>query len=75
MSTLHEDKYTFMVICHLVLPRMTNVSDKSSRENQNTHFMVNKFFFLNHAIYEVMWKNMVEPDKPEMAIWCMCCAA
>jgi hypothetical protein len=76
MSILHEDKYTFIVISHLVLPRMRNVSDKISRGNQNTHFMFSNFFSPeNRAVYEVMWKNVVEPDKPEMTIWCMCFAA
>jgi len=64
MSTLHEDKYTFMVICHLVLPRMTNVSDKSSRENQNTHFMVNKFFFLKSCH---LWGNVEKYGRARQA--------
>ena len=29
------------------------------------------FFFENHAVYEIMWKNMVQPDKPHMTIWRM----
>ena len=34
-----------------------------------THFVVNKvFFFLNLAIYEIMWKNITQPDRPQMAI-------
>jgi len=38
---------------------MRNVSDKSCRENQNTHFMASKFFFFfeNHAVCEMMWKK------------------
>jgi hypothetical protein len=28
---------------------------KSSRENQNTHFMFSNFFFENHAICEIKW--------------------
>ena len=28
----------------------------------------NFFFFLNHAIYEIMWKNDVEPDMPKTTI-------
>ena len=39
-GTLHEDRYTFLIICRSVLLRMRNVSDKSCRENQNTHFML-----------------------------------
>jgi hypothetical protein len=27
------------------------------------------FFFENRAVYEIMWKNIAEPDKPQMIIW------
>jgi hypothetical protein len=23
------------------------------------------------GVYEIMWKNIVEPDRPQMAIWRM----
>jgi hypothetical protein len=36
---------------------MKNISDKSCTENQNTHFVFNNFFFLNRAVYEIMWKK------------------
>jgi hypothetical protein len=36
---------------------MRNVSDKSCRENQNTHFMFNNFFSENPVVYEIMWKE------------------
>ena len=45
MGTLHEEQYTFLIISRSVLLRMRNVSDRC-RENQNTHFMFNNFFFL-----------------------------
>jgi len=32
------------------------------------------FFFLNHAVCEVMWKNMVEPYRSQMTTWWMCIA-
>jgi len=48
-----------------------NVSDKSCTENQNTHFKLNNFFSENRAIYEIMWKNVVERGRPQMTIWCM----
>ena len=41
---LHEDQATFIIISCSVL-RMRNISDKSCRENQNTHFMFDTFFF------------------------------
>ena len=40
-GTLHEDQYTFLIISRSVLLRKRNVSDKSFRENQNTHVMLN----------------------------------
>ena len=42
--TLHEDRYTFVIISRSVLLRMRNVSDRSYRENQNTHFVFSDFF-------------------------------
>jgi hypothetical protein len=51
---------------------MRNVSDKSCRENQNTHFVFRNFFFFeNRAVYEIMWKNISEPDGPQTTTWCM----
>ena len=50
---------------------MRNVSDKSCRENQNTHFMFNNFIFENLAVYEVMWKNIVQPERKQMTLWHM----
>ena len=29
------------------------------------------FVFLNRAVYEIMWQNMVEPDRPQETIWGM----
>jgi hypothetical protein len=47
---------------------MRSVADKSRRENPNTHFMSNKDFSENLAVYEVKWKTMVEADRPQMVI-------
>ena len=43
-GTLHEDVSTFMTISRWILLRMRNVSNKSYRENQNTHFIFNNVF-------------------------------
>ena len=32
------------------------------------------FFFGNRSTYEIMWKNIVQPDRPQMTIWRMCIA-
>ena len=44
-------------------------SDKSCRETHPISYSVT--FFLNLAVYETMWKNIVEPGKPQMTIWRM----
>jgi len=33
--------------------------------------MFNKYLFENLAVYEIMWKNTVEPRRPQMTIWRM----
>ena len=56
-GTLLEDRYTFLIISRPVLLRMGNVSDKSCRENQNTHFMFsNMFFFFRKSC--CLWVNV-----------------
>jgi hypothetical protein len=71
-GTLHEGKYTILIISYSVLFRMRNVSDKSCRGNQNARFIFNNIHFSeNSAFYEIMWRNMVEPDRPQNTIWRM----
>ena len=43
---------------------MKNVLNKAVETK--THFMFNKFFSENRAVYEIMWKDMVEPDRPQI---------
>jgi hypothetical protein len=33
-----------------------------------THFIFSNFFSENFAAYEITWKDMVEPDWPQMTI-------
>jgi hypothetical protein len=68
-GTVHEDVCTFM-ISHRILLRVKVFSRQICRNNQNTHFM-----FTNsppppesRAVYEVMWKNTVQPDRPQMTM-------
>jgi hypothetical protein len=37
-------------------------------------FLVTFFFFGNRAVYEKMWKNIVEQGRPQVTIWRMRCA-
>jgi hypothetical protein len=33
--------------------------------------MFENIFFENLAVYEIMWKNIIKPDKTQMTIWRM----
>jgi hypothetical protein len=47
---------------------MRDVSDKCCRGIENTHLMFSNLFPQSCDIYEIMWKNMDQPDWPQMAI-------
>jgi hypothetical protein len=47
---------------------MRNFLQKLCRENQNAYFMFNNFFFENHAVYDISWKNVVETERLQMAV-------
>ena len=53
-----------MVLSRLILFSMKNVLNKAVETK--THFMFNNFFSENRAVYEIMWKDMVEPDMPQI---------
>jgi len=43
-------------------------------EKIETHILssVTLFFSLeNRAVYEIIWKNIVQPDRPPKVIWCV----
>ena len=63
-GTVHEDLYTFLIKFRSILHRVKNVSDKCCREHQNTYLYSITFF--NCAVYEIMWKNIVEPEGSRM---------
>ena len=68
-GTLHAALCKFMIISRSILLRIRNISDKVCRENQNTHFYVQWLFFPeNRAVYKIIWKNTVQPDRPQITI-------
>jgi hypothetical protein len=67
--TLHEDIHICMIISRSVLPRMRNFLDKIVEEIK-THIL-QLFFFHSRAVHQIMWKNIVEADRPQMTIWRM----
>jgi hypothetical protein len=70
MGTLHEDQYKFKIISRSVLFRMRNVSDKSCREKQATHFVFRNLIRKSYRLW-IMWENIVEPGILQMTIWGM----
>jgi hypothetical protein len=58
----------FMTASRRILLRMRNVSDKICTENQNTHFIFSNFL-PTVVLFEIMWKNTVHPDRPQMTIY------
>jgi hypothetical protein len=69
-GTFPEDPCTFMITSPVLL-KIQNVSEKGRGENQNTHFTFNNAFPKTRAIYEILWKNTVEPEATYDAIWRM----
>jgi len=44
------------------------VLSKRCGENQNTCVMFSNFFSEYCATYEMVWKTVVKPDRPQMTI-------
>jgi len=59
------------MISRSMLLRMRNVSDKRYRENQNTYYTFSDPPAAICAMYEIMLKNIVVPDRPQRTIWRM----
>jgi len=48
---------------------MRNISDKVvGRTKTYSYNLFSITSSKNRAVYQIMWKNMVEPDRPQMAI-------
>jgi hypothetical protein len=72
LSGKNKEYFTFLSVPRSILFRMRNISDKSFREKQNTHFIFSNSpppRKKNRAVYEIMCKNTVEPKRPQMTIW------
>jgi len=61
---------TFFIISRSVLVRKKNFS-KRFVDKIKTHISFSIIFFENRCVVEIRLKNIVEPNRPQMAIWCM----
>jgi hypothetical protein len=71
LGTLHKDQHTCLIIfAHFFLEwEMFQTKVVAKIE---THFFLNNPPPPpppNHALYETMWKNIVEPGRPQMTVW------
>ena len=69
---LYENVCIFMTVFLRNFYRMRHVADKRCKGNQNTYlYAISIFFFENRAVYEIMWKNVLQPDRPQVTLWCV----
>jgi hypothetical protein len=50
---------------------MKNISTEVVKKIKTHVLYAVIFFFEDLAVYEITWKNIVQPDRPQMAIWRM----
>jgi len=63
MCTVHDDVCVFVIIPRRIFLRMGNIQTRLQRKSKHT-FCV-QYFFLNRAFYEIVLKNMVQPERPQ----------
>jgi hypothetical protein len=71
-SDKNKGYFIFLMISPSFLLRMRNVSDK--RCSCGTHILCSTVFcfFENRAFYELMWKTLVQPERPQTIIRLKC---
>jgi len=52
---------------------MINVSDNICSQNQKTDFILNNLLTKTRAVYEIMYKNMVQSKRPQVTIYYGAC--
>ena len=65
MSILHESQYAFFIVSRSILVIVEKVAEKIKTR---TLLSMLFFFFENRAVYQIMWENMVQRDRPQMAM-------
>ena len=60
---------TFMIMSDSIRLRKGNFWNNSCRDNQHT--LCVQYPILNLTVYEIIWKNVVQPDRPQTTIWRM----
>jgi len=72
-GTLHEDQYTLLSYLAQFLER--EIFLRRIVGKIKTYILGSITFFKDsRALYEIMWKNVVEVDRPQVTVWCVCIA-
>jgi len=50
--------------------RMKTFSEKMQRKSKHTFHVQKLFFSENRAVYEIMWKTIVKPGRPQTITRC-----
>ena len=66
---MKTDKH-FFITTRSVLFRIKKYFRQKLQRKSKTHFVFNNFFLENRVVYEILWKNIVVLDTPQMTIWC-----
>ena len=67
MGTLHE-MYVYLRHLTKFFLEWEMFRTKDAQKNRKNTFYVEHIFNENHAVYEIMRKNMAGPDRPQMEI-------
>ena len=57
-----------LITSRSILLRMRHIWDKVVEKNKTQILYCYFFFFENRAVNVIMWKNMVQPDRPQVTI-------
>jgi len=60
-----------VAVSRFLAGRAKDLPASHRRENKNKVLYNNFFFFEDRAFNKIMWKNVVEPGRPQMKIWRM----
>ena len=69
-GTLHEDLHTFVIAFRSILLTLRNVLDEDFAKIKRD-ILCSVTFSVDSSVCEIMWKNIVQPGRPQMTIWPM----
>jgi len=64
VGALREDICAFMIVSCLIILRMRNIQTQVVEKIKTR--VLYSIIFIHCAIYEVIWKNIVESNRPQM---------